>query len=229
MFRNKLLQKIPATLMEQISDHIEPFDLVLRDVVVRANRQIEHIYFPETGQISAIVKAATAGAIEVGMIGFEGMSDLAPGGRSPIELVVQVPGRALRMPFAVMMNFARREPVVAELIWRYQRFYLSQVSYTALSHGCYTIDERLARWLLMLHDRVGSDEIPLVHEFLSWMLGVRRAGVSQSLGALQAHGAISTGRGRIRIVDREILTRLAAGSYGQAEAEYARLIDHWTP
>lgn len=227
--KNKLLAKMAGPVLERLEPHLEIVQLPVRQQVVQAHRPIEHIYFPMTGQISAIVRAAPSAAIEVGMIGFEGMTDLVPGGRSPIDLIVQVPGVAARVPIDAMMSAARSEQTVAELVWRYQRAYLSQVSYTALSHGCYTVNERLARWLLMVHDRTGDADIPLVHEFFSWMLGVRRAGVSQALGDLQAAGAILTGRGVIKIQDRNILVDRANGSYGHAEAEYARLIDAWTP
>lgn len=228
MFRNKLLRKFPESSITTLRDHLEPVDLVVRQVVVQANRPIRYVYFPETGQISAIVRAVPE-SIEVGMIGFEGMTEFAPGGRSPIELVIQVPGKALRIPFKTMMQATLEDRVLAELIWRYQRSYLAQISYTALSHGCYTVNERLARWLLMVHDRALDAEIPLVHEFFSWMLAVRRAGVSEALGQLQASGAILTRRGRITILDRDALIEIAGGSYGQAEAEYARLIDGWIP
>lgn len=227
--KNKLLAKMAGPILERLEPHLEIVQLPVRLHVVQAHRPIEHIYFPVTGQISAIVRTVPSVAIEVGMIGFEGMTDLVPGGRSPIDLIVQVPGVAARIAVAPMMRAAQSEPMLAELIWRYQRAYLAQVSYTALSHGCYTVNERLARWLLMVQDRTGDADIPLVHEFFSWMLGVRRAGVSQALGDLQASGAILTRRGVIVIRDRNALIERANGSYGHAEAEYAKLIDAWRP
>jgi hypothetical protein len=98
-----------------------------------------------------------------------------------------------------------------------------QVAYTALSHGSYTIEERLARWLLMCHDRVDGDDLPLVHEFLSMMLGVRRPGVTIAVQTLEATGIIKAKRGHIIVQDRARLEEVAGGSYGVPEAEYRRL------
>jgi CRP-like cAMP-binding protein len=107
---------------------------------------------------------------------------------------------------------------------RFQQWMLIQASCAALSHGCYTIPERLARWVLMVHDRLDGDELPLVHQFLAMMLGVRRSGVTDAVHILEGKGAIRATRGNITVLNREVLQGVAGGSYGVAEAEYERLL-----
>src|SRR5215207_9787454 len=102
--------------------------------------------------------------------------------------------------------------------------FMIQVGQTALANGCHTLEQRLARWLLMCHDRVDGDEVFTTHEFLSLMLGVRRAGVTDALKILEERGLISTKRGRVTVLDRMGLDGVAGDSYGVCEAEYARLI-----
>jgi hypothetical protein len=106
---------------------------------------------------------------------------------------------------------------------KHQQAFTAQVAYTALSHGAFNVRQRLSRFLLMADDRAGQRDLPLVHGFFSWMLAVRRAGVSECLKMLAAEGAVETRRGKVRIVDREKLIEIAQGSYGLAEAEYERI------
>jgi CRP-like cAMP-binding protein len=223
-FQNKLIQKFSEADFARLEASFERVELKIRDVVIRPNYPITHIYFPESGQLSVLAKAPQSEPIEVGMIGREGMSDMVPGGRTPLESICQVPGTMNRIEREVFLSATHESADLSDLIMRYENFLLMQLSYTALSHGSFTIEERLARWLLMVHDRVDGDEIPLVHDFFSWMLAVRRAGVTNAIKALRELGAIEPGRGVIRILDRAVLKEQAAGSYGPAEAEYERLI-----
>ncbi|MDB5570733.1 MAG: putative transcriptional regulator, Crp/Fnr family [Hyphomicrobiales bacterium] len=222
--RNKLLQKFPAADFDRLKPDLRLVEMKLRDVLVRPGYPIDHVYFPESGQISVLAKVAQSEPIEVGMIGWEGMSDMIPTGRSPLESIVQVPGEAHRVDRELLMRVTRESAELSDLLLRYENFLLMQLSFTALSHGGFSIDERLARWLLMVHDRVEGDQIPLVHEFFSWMLAVRRPGVTNAFKTLRECGAIETGRGFVTIRDRDMLIDIAAGSYGPAEAEYEKLI-----
>ncbi len=195
-----------------------------REVIVRANAPIDYIYFPESGQLSVLAKVPQSEPIEVGMIGYEGMSDMVATGRAPLETVVQGPGVAHRIRYEAFRARLAESLPLCDLMMRWHQAFIAQLSYTALSHGSFTISERLARFLLMMRDRVRSDELPVVHEYLSWMLAVRRAGVSEALEALRVAGCIERARGRLRIVDREAMIEQASGSYGRAEAEYDRLM-----
>jgi CRP-like cAMP-binding protein len=223
-FKNLLIQRMGAQDYAQLREHLEPCELTFREAIVRSNYPITHVYFPESGQVSVLAKVPGSEPIEVGMFGREGMSDMVPSGRTPLESIVQVSGQAHRIEREAFQNAVRKSAELSDLMLRYENFMLLQLSYTALSHGSFTIDERLARWLLMVHDRLDGDEIPLVHEFFSWMLAVRRSGVTEGFKALRARGCIDTGRGFIRILDRAMLIELASGSYGPAEAEYQRLM-----
>jgi CRP-like cAMP-binding protein len=134
-----------------------------------------------------------------------------------------VPGSALRMDADALRQAIGQSPSLHQHLLRYIETFQVQVAYTALSHGSFTIEERLARWLLMCHDRLDGNDLPLVHEFLSMMLGVRRSGVTIAVQTLEGTGAIKATRGHIIIRDREMLEEAANGSYGVPEAEYRRL------
>jgi CRP-like cAMP-binding protein len=115
-------------------------------------------------------------------------------------------------------------PSLKALLLRWVQVLMIQTAQSALANGRYTIQERLARWLLMCHDRLDGDDLPLTHEFLSLMLGVRRSGVTEALHVLEGVKIVRTSRGRIHILDREKLEEIAGDCYGLSEAEYAKLI-----
>lgn len=223
-FRNKLIRKLSDADFAALAPHLEPVELKLRDCAVKAGRKIAHVYFPETGQLSVLAKVPHAEPIEVGLFGREGMSDMVPDQRTPFDTIVQVAGHAYRAPAELFSELALSSRSLADIVARYHRAMLAQLSFTALSHGSFSVSERLARWILMVHDRMDGDDIPLVHEFFAWMLAVRRAGVTEAMTELRNQHAIETRRGRLVVIDRQILIELASGSYGPAEAEYARLM-----
>ena len=152
-----------------------------------------------------------------------GTSILHGADTTPHEIFTQVPGSALRLGVDDLRTAIRTSPSLHQHLLRYAEAFNVQVAYTALSHGSYTIEERLARWLLMCHDRVDGDDLPLVHEFLSMMLGVRRSGVTIAVQTLEGTGVIKATRGHIIVRDRARLEEAAGGSYGVPEAEYRRL------
>lgn len=223
-FKNNIVALLSEPDFAALEPLLEPVALGLRDVIVRANAPIRHVYFPESGQLSVLARAPASEPIEVGMVGFEGLSDMVAGGRSSLETIVQVGGRAHRVGYDAFHRLLGESVALAGLLLRWHQAVIAQISYTALAHGSFSVSERLARFLLMMQDRLASDELPLVHEFLSWMLAVRRAGVSEALAELQRAGCIDRGRGRIAIVDRARLIEQASGSYGRAENEYDRLL-----
>lgn len=223
-FKNKLIHNLSAEDFDHLGRHFEPVSLTFREHLIQANKPVSHVYFPESGQCSMLARVPHSEPIEVGMFGVEGMSEMAPDGRTPFDTIVQVAGDAHRVDFQLFLDAALNSSTLTETTNRYQQAMLVQLSYTTLSHGSFTATERLARWILMTHDRVDGDELPLVHEFFSWMLAVRRAGITDALKELRSHGAIDTGRGRVVVLDRDELIALASGSYGPAEAEFQRLL-----
>lgn len=220
---NLLIQRMTPPVFGFLAPHFEVVELKPRDVLVRPNTRIEYVYFPQSGLISVQARAEQAETIEVGLIGNDGMTDMIPVPFTPLQTMVHVAGQALRIKHDVVAEAAKKNEALAELVFRYHQFFIVQISHTALSHGSFTVVERLARWLLMAHDRLNSG-IPLTHDFFAWMLAVRRAGISEAMRALQTQGSIRLARGQIQIVDRAALQEAAAGSYGQPEVEYERLV-----
>jgi CRP-like cAMP-binding protein len=148
------------------------------------------------------------------------------GDRTSLSAVVQVAGSAWRISANDFSRLLHTLPSLNEMTLRYKEASAIQFAYTALAHGSFTIEERLARWLLMSHDRSKRDTIPMVHEFLAAMLAVRRSGVTTATHVLEGVGAIKAVRGAMTIRSREKLLEFAGESYGEPEAEYERLMSY---
>src|SRR5215218_31802 len=225
-FRNNLLQMLSADDLALLQPHLAVIELKRGDGLAEPNKPIQHVVFPEDAIVSVVAITPDGRRIEVGIVGRDGVtgtSILHGADTTPHEVFTQVPGSALRMAADDLRTAIRNSPSLHERLLLYAEAFNVQVAYTALSHGSYTIEERLARWLLMCHDRVDGDDLPLVHEFLSMMLGVRRPGVTIAVQTLEATGIIKAQRGHIIVRDRAKLEEAAGGSYGVPEAEYRRL------
>ena len=201
---------------------LDPVSLELRQVLETANEPITHNYFIDHGIASIVAGNGNhRRRIEVGLVGFEGMTGLAVvlgNDRSPNENFMQVGGEGRRIDSDRLRVAMRESRSMQRVFLSFAHAFMNQISSTALSNGTSSIEERLARWLLMAHDRrLDDDTIPLTHEFLSLMLGVRRAGVTVALNALERKGVISLTRGQILITDREGLKASANGSYAELE------------
>jgi CRP-like cAMP-binding protein len=224
-FRNRLLSALSADDLALLSPCLTPVELAVRDQVEWPNKPIKHVVFPETAIISVVADGARKKQLEVGIIGREGMTGLMVvlgNDRSPYSTYAQVAGRANRMTADDLRSAMKGSPTLAGVLFRYVQAFMIQTSQTAISNGSAKLEERLARWLLMAHDRVENDELPIIHEFLALMLGVRRPGVTVTLHSLEQQGLIHPHRGSITVLDREGLMRVADASYGVAEAEYER-------
>jgi CRP-like cAMP-binding protein len=201
--------------------------LALHVVLEKPNQSIEYVYFIESGLASEIAVNGDRERIEIAHVGSEGMVGKAVVlglDRTPNETFIQVEGTALRLRTDELSRAMDERPSIRRVLLRYVHTCLIQVAHAALANGRYNIRERLARWLLTCHDRLGRDELPLTHEFLSLMLGVRRSGVTQAVHLLEVEEAIKVRRGQIVVSDRRKLERIAGGSYGVPEAEYERVI-----
>jgi CRP-like cAMP-binding protein len=225
--RNRLLSALCPADAGLLRPFLEPVALPVHTRLAAADTPIEHAYFIEEG-IASIVAANPRGErVEIAIVGREGMSGVAllqGTDRAPYEIFVQTPGQGSRIKAADLRSAVQVSPSLNEHLLRYAQALMIQIGYTALANGCHVLEQRLARWLVMCHDRVNGDELSTTHEFLSIMLGVRRAGVSEALQSLEDRALISTGRGRVTVLDRARLEHAAGGSYGVPEAEYARLI-----
>lgn len=195
--------------------------------LVRPGETIERCYFFESGIASVISGNADGKQAEIGIIGREGMVDVAAvmgGASSPLEAFVQMPGEAYVIPTAELAAIIDESRDFRRLLLGFAHSFLIQVSHTALATVTLNIEDRLARGLLMSCDRSDSDTFPVTHEFLSLMLSVRRAGVTDALNKLAAAGLIATSRGQITILDRTGLEKRAGDTYGAPEANYRELV-----
>ncbi len=226
--RNRLLRACSDEDFSRIAPHLESVDWPPQAPLIAPGRAVEHLYFPETG-IASITAQGAEGRVEVGMVGREGLVGAVPiltGSRSiPYDHFVQVPGHAYRIEVAPLCAAFEESQALRWLLLRYLQTEIVQIRQTAFANAAFTIEARLARWLLMCHDRLDGDEIPIKHEFLAMMLGVHRSGVTLALQNLEGAGRIRNRRGRITVLDRALLEALADASYGVPEAEYARLIE----
>lgn len=206
---------------------MERVPLPLRQVVHEPGKPIEAVYFVEAGVVSMIVSLAEGDALEVGMVGREGMVGLPVvlgTGTAINEGLVQVQGAALRLRAAALREAIEASPSLRGELLRYVQAFYSQVTQTAACNARHGLDERLARWLLMTHDRTDGDRLPLTHDVLSIMLGVRRAGVSVSAMTLRRAGLIAYAQGQITILDRPGLETIACECYAAVRAQYARAV-----
>jgi CRP-like cAMP-binding protein len=223
---NLLINRLSAADRELLERELEPIDMPLRYYLEHRNRNIEDIYFIESGIASVVAHGAHRGDVEVGLIGHEGVSGFAVimgAARSPNDTFMQVAGAGRRMSAGALRNAMEESSTLQPLLLLYAHAFTIQTSQTALANGRSKLEERLARWLLMAHDRIEGDELHLTHEFIAVMLGVRRPGVTVALNLLEKSGLIAVNRGAIIVNDRDGLLESANGAYGAAEAEMKRL------
>lgn len=225
--RNSLLSVIDATGYAVIGPHLEPVDLPRGTVLIEAGKPFMHAHFFNSGIGSIVVSTVDSRRVEAGIFGREGLSGfgcLLGVDQCPQTTLVQVEGEGYRVSIEALRHACQQSASLRETLLRYVHVFISQTSYTALSNANQSIEGRLARWLLMCHDRVTGDDIALTHEFLSIMLAVQRPSVTTALHVIEGYGFIKTRRGHIAIKDRDALVDFADGMYGVPEAEYRRLI-----
>lgn len=226
--RNRLLKAMPPQAYEILRPHMEMVDLSLKQDLVEAGQPNAFVYFIESGLASVVAESSDGESVEIGHVGREGMAGyhvmlMTP--TSSHRTFMQSVGSAIRVPVDAFMGTVEEHRSMRNLLLRYIHCCEVQLGHSALANGRYNMHERLARWLLMCHDRLDGDDLGLTHEFLSLMLGVRRSGVTEQLHILEGLHAIKATRGNIRIIDREKLEEVAGGCYGAPEAEYMRLIE----
>ncbi len=214
---NSLLAALPHKDYQQLRPGLEPVTLTFADIIYEPEAPIRHVYFPSDSLISLLTVVEGHLALEVGLIGREGILgvSLALGiSVSPVRALVQGTGSALRMKASQFLRELRRSPAMQREIFLYTHTLMAQITQTAACNRFHVVEARLARWLLMTRDRVQSDEFRLTQEFLAHMLGVRRVGVTKAASALQRQGLIRYSRGNIRILDRKRLEAASCSCYG---------------
>ena len=219
--KNRILSRLSAADMAFLQADLEPIDLPLRHVLEVPNKSISHSYFIDYG-LASIVAANGHKRLEVGLIGCEGMTGIPivfGNDRSPNETFMQVPGNGTRIAADKLREAISQSQSLERAFLGFAHTFMNQTASTALSNGTATLEERLARWLLMANDRLRGNEVPLTHEFLSLMLGVRRSGVTVALNFLEQRALISLSRKQIVITDREGLKAAANGTYHEPKSK----------
>jgi CRP-like cAMP-binding protein len=222
--QNRLLQRLSAADLSLLQ--LSPMPLPLRTRLEMPGEPVEYVYFIESGVASVVLDNVAGKEVEVGLIGNEGLTGtgLALGDRtSVLETYMQVEGSAFQVGAERFSASIAESRTLRDLVLRYSRYFGIQAAATASANGRANLEARLARWLLMVSDRTGPT-FQITHEFISIMLGVRRAGVTLAIAALEGDRLIRASRGSITILDREGLIDEADGSYGLPEREYDRLL-----
>ena len=215
--RNRILAALPSEIFDALAPHLELVELGMRDVVQHQDQPITSVHFPETGWFSLLAYMENGDAAEVGLIGREGMLGvplLLGMKTASLEAMVQGAGTAWRMDAVEFGRHVERAQVLRDLLLRYVMVHHEQVARTAACNGRHQTTERLARWLLMAHDRADGDTFAMTHEFMSMMLGIRRAGVTVAAAVLQKAGVIRYERGSMTITDRAGLEQASCECYG---------------
>jgi CRP-like cAMP-binding protein len=224
---NKLLSSLSSADSDLLEPHLEAVSLRLRKYLERPNKRIDAVYFPDSGFASVVAVQRGGKEVEVGLIGREGMTGLPivlGNHRTPHATYIQAAGQGKCIRAAELRKAMRTSPSITALFLKFVQAFGVQTTHTAICNARSRLDQRLARWLLMAHDRLQDNSLPLTHEFLSLMLGVRRAGVTEALHLLEKDGLIGRSRSRVIIRNRAGIERRAGESYGVPEAEYRRLM-----
>jgi CRP-like cAMP-binding protein len=225
--RNQLLAALSAADFQLLQPHFSSVTLKVHANLETPNRRITNVYFLDAGIASIVAIQDKRELVEAGLVGCEGMSGtsiLLNSFTSPHRTYLQVAGEGQRIPTGAFRKALGASKTMHGLLLKYVQVLMIQATHTAVANARGRLDQRLARWLLMAHDRIPGDVLPLTHEFLSLMLGVRRAGVTETLHILLSQKLIEASRGRIVVLDRKGLEDTASHLYGTPEAEYRRLI-----
>ncbi|MDQ3058299.1 MAG: Crp/Fnr family transcriptional regulator [Pseudomonadota bacterium] len=225
--KNHLIELLPPADRARLLAICEPVELVLAQVLCQPGETTSHVYFPTRGFISLIAMVDGSPGVEVGMVGFEGMlgAQLALGVvTAPLHALVQGAGAAWRIERVVFRRELARSAALQRSLKRYLYVLMAQQSISAACIRFHLIGERLARWLLMSQDRAQSERFYITHEFLAYMLGMRRVGITAAASALQRDGLIEYHRGEMRVLDRSGLEAAACSCYGASRKTFTDLL-----
>jgi|HubBroStandDraft_6_1064221.scaffolds.fasta_scaffold10689_2 CRP-like cAMP-binding protein len=223
---NRILTALPASEREELFGLVRNVTLPVKTVLFEPGTPIQALYFPTDGVISLVTPLHDGAIVEVATIGNEGIVGVpvVPLGGLAVRAISQVAGHSLRMDTTAFLTLFERSSAFQSLVDKYTQALFGQISQAAACNRLHSSEERLSRWLLMSHDRVGSDQFMITQEFLGQMLGARRSTVSVSAGILQRAGLIRYVRGHVTIVDRAGLEAVSCECYSVIRSELERVV-----
>jgi CRP-like cAMP-binding protein len=213
---NRLLGALETASRKRIDPHLEPIKLKLGTIVCEAGGLLKHAYFPQGSVLSLLTVLENGSAIETANIGREGAFGLFAAMYSRASFnrcLVQLEGAMVRCPIELLQSEFKRSEHVRDLFVSYSETLLSQVQQTVACNAMHTTEEKMCRWLLMMHDRADGEALPYTHEFLSHMLGANRKSVTLAAQSMQTAGLISYRRGKIQVLDRPGLEKASCECY----------------
>jgi CRP-like cAMP-binding protein len=224
---NQLLAALPAADFELVRPHLETMDLVQEDVLVGAGDPLTKVFFPHNGAISLVVSLGSGGIIEVATIGRDslyGGTAALDGNISLTDAIVQLPGTASTLEVGRLRAAADGSATFRTTLIRHEQALFAQAQQSAACNASHSVEARLARWLLRMHDLSNDDDLLLTQDFLAQMIGVQRNSVSTGAHTLQNAGIIKYARGHIKITDLEALRGASCECYEAVNAQYEKLL-----
>ena len=225
---NSLLDALPLETLSRLKRHLTVVDMTYGEEIHEPGEPIEHVLFPTRGLISIVASMEDGSAVEINMVGREGMFSVAAilgDDRPSHRAMVQLAGHALRMKSTLFRQAVEDDLTMRHSMLRYTMAVTSAIGQTAACNRLHVLEQRCARWLLAARDRADGDTFPMTHEFLAMMLGVRRAGVTVAAQALQSSGLITYNHGTMTIIDRDGLQQRSCECYEAIRDEFKRLVD----
>lgn len=225
--QNLLLRHLPLGEYALLHPLLEPEPLEMRRVLCEPDDRLDALRFPRVGVLSVLATRQEGGIVEVGTIGregFLGLPHILGSDVMPMRVICQVDGDAWRLPVDAFQRLVEERPTLRHAVLRYAQYQSEDFAQSVACNRLHSLEARCARWLLATHDRVTGDEFALTHEFMSMMLGVRRAGVTVVLGALQGAGIVRSTRGRVQVLDRLRLEQVSCGCHRLTREARERLL-----
>ncbi|QYE35046.1 MULTISPECIES: Crp/Fnr family transcriptional regulator [Sphingosinicellaceae] len=225
--QNNLLRTMADDDFAALLPSLTLIDLAKGDELTLPESRVKFSWFPLGGILSVVAATESGTQAEVGIVGREGMCSVATLHGVDFEMMhifCQMPGRALRIPASTLRTILTSRPSLLSHLLGYAQNFMLQIASSALAYATQTIEARLARWLLMSLDRLEANDVTMTHEALALMLGVRRAGVTVAIQALEAKGALIGRRAALTVINRTILAEIAGDAYGTAERVYLRVL-----
>lgn len=225
--QNHLLSALPANEFKRLSPYLELIELPLGKVLYESGGKLSYFFFPTTAIISLLYVLENGSSAEIAIVGNEGILGISlfmGGETTPNRAVVQSAGYAYRVKSTVLMKEFNRGGPVMHFLLRYTQALITQMSQTAVCNRHHSIEQQLCRWLLLSLDRLNSDTLVMTQELISNMLGVRREGVTEAAGRLQAAKLINYSRGRIEVINRPGLEKITCECYAVVKQEFDRLL-----